>query len=273
MVIRVNKEYFKMNSLENKIIKLLHIDEEIKTAITNGNFLQEKSNIQSFFNKIFEFCEIRLNIKKEIAENPTVIFNDFSLKQVVIKISDQKEFTADMVLKTFDKNSDECIEMTSLNENEINDLSSKILFNWFGPREYIEGLIEIGLLITNVDIPINLKRYVDEARKCYAFQQYNAVNALSRIILEYAMRDIAIRKNYITVIENPLEFYKKYPPKILINKVSKNELKSKVESLYYDELSPQIHGLRNTIDRDIKIELKDTIIIVEELYRKNNLEV
>ncbi len=262
-----------MNLIDKDIIQFLKIDEEIKTQIKNGDFLKEKQKIESFFSKILEFCEIRLEIKKQIAVHPIITFKDTDLKEVVKKISKQNEFTADIVLKTLNKNLDECSEMVNFNENEIDELSSKILFNWFGPREYIEGLIEIGLMVTNVHIPINLKRYIDEARKCYAFQQYNAVNALARIILESAMRDIAIRKKHIILIKNHKQFYKKYPPRKLIKKVSKNALKTRIEKLYYDKLSPQIHGLKNISDSDVKIELKHTIDIIEELYRINSVNV
>jgi len=86
------------------------------------------------------------------------------------------------------------------------------------------------------------------------------------------MRDICVRKRYIEKIENHETFYKKYPPWSLISKVSNKEFKNEITNFYYKKLSPIIHGFKRVHDKDVRIELKNTLNIVEKLYRVNNIE-
>jgi hypothetical protein len=49
-------------------------------------------------------------------------------------------------------------------------------------------------LLVDAHLPRDLIRYVQEARQCFAFQQYNAVVALCRTVMESAARDIERRR-------------------------------------------------------------------------------
>ena len=134
-------------------------------------------------------------------------------------------------------------------------------------------MIGVGGLVTNINVPKILHDYLDEARKCYAFQQYNAVNALSRTILEIAMRDICIRKGLIEDIADPEKSYKKYPPSKLIDYVSTGNRNKNIRKLYYNRLSTLIHGYRSLSNENIGIELRDTMKTIEELYEYHNIKV
>ena len=155
-----------------------------------------------------------------------------------------------------------------LNEDEIDNLGSEYFYSWFSHYEYIKSLYEIEVLIVDIEIPDNLKRFVNEIRKCYAFQQYNAANSLCRTILEITMRDVGIR---IGEIHWPKDgdtknFYKKYPPNIIREKVSNgnDKLKKRIEVLYY-ELSSHIHGYKNNVN----ISIKETLLVIQDIYDYN----
>ncbi|RMF92975.1 MAG: hypothetical protein D6734_11055 [Candidatus Schekmanbacteria bacterium] len=254
-----------MNAIEKKIKELNDIDEELNSQIQHGSFIKDKEKIKVFFGQIEKFLNIRTQIRKEFTSIDAIELKDMNLMKTLRRVSAGEDFIADIVVKELNIKSNED-DQYDLHDQDIDDLAFSTLFSWFGPKEYIEGLIEIGVMVTEVTIPKILIQYLEEARKCYAFQQYNAVNALSRTILEIAMRDICIRKGYIERLVNHKESYKKYPPRKLIDKISSGELKKEIENLYYDKLSPTIHGFRSFLDKNVNIELRNTIRVVEKLY-------
>jgi len=260
----------KMEKLEQQLKKIIEIDNDLKKRIQNEEFFSDIEQFKEFMHKVKQFRKIKLEIQKQFLHHNTIKLKDNILRKILQDISSGKDFYADIVVKILykelSKDNDD-----QLCEQEIWDLSFESLFSWFGPREYIEGLIEIGVVAINTKIPKILSDYLEDARKCYAFQQYNAVNALARVILEIAIRDICIRKKLIQEINDPKEFYKKYPPKTLIRLVANGDLKSKIEDLYYDRLSPLIHGFRSFSSKKVSIELKDTMQLIEKLYEYNNI--
>jgi hypothetical protein len=262
-----------MKTLKEKIKLLQDTDNKLNEIIQGEDFLNSDEKIRSFFEDIFLFNEMLIEVKKEFVQLDIFNLSESNLKSFLKEISSGKKFIADIAIETFGSNILDDIDIRSLDEDEVIQLASETLFSWFGPREYVEGLIEIGVLVTNATLPELLKSYIEEARKCYAFQQYNAVNALARIILEIAMRDICIRKGFIKKMDNNKDSYNKYRPWKLINKVASGKLKERIEILYYEKLSPTIHGFESFLDRDVKIELRNTIQMVEELYELNKIEI
>ncbi|MFC1556954.1 hypothetical protein ACFL6I_19655 [candidate division KSB1 bacterium] len=90
-----------------------------------------------------------------------------------------------------------CIEeyfLDELAESEIEQLGLDLFYSWFSHYEYIEGFCSIGTLILEKGkIPDYLAHFLDEARICYAFQQYSAVYSLCRTILEITVRNVCIK--------------------------------------------------------------------------------
>jgi hypothetical protein len=83
---------------------------------------------------------------------------------------------------------------SSLSEQEIEELGSTLLYSWMSHYEFVEALYEIGsIILATGNVPETLIGFVDEARHCYAFQQYSAVCSLTRSILEVGMRDLAVK--------------------------------------------------------------------------------
>lgn len=80
-----------------------------------------------------------------------------------------------------------------LTEDDFEELGRESLYSWMSHIEYAEGLYRAGALVVACgEIPKNLQSFTSEARLCYAFQQYNAVCALCRTMLEIAVRDLAL---------------------------------------------------------------------------------
>jgi len=258
-----------MSLIKSKIEKITIIDKQIKLLIQKGNFIKNQNIAKDFFNLVDDFIRIRNEIRKEFTHFDSIEIEDQEVIDILRKISSEKDFIADLVINVLDKDSTN--NLHELSDAEIDELSSEVLFSWIGPREYVEGIIEVGVLVTNTTLPKIFQSYLEQARKCYAFQQYDAVNALARIILEIALRDICVQCGYIIELQDHKEFYNKYPPKNLINFVAEGKLKDEIKELYYERLSPKIHGLEYLLDKNVQIELKNTLRLVEKLYDKHRV--
>src|SRR6266478_4801631 len=59
------------------------------------------------------------------------------------------------------------IDLTDL--DDISATGERLLYSWFAPRDYALGLSRVDALIAPVAVPPTLRRFVEEARQCYAF--------------------------------------------------------------------------------------------------------
>jgi hypothetical protein len=114
-----------------------------------------------------------------------------------------------------------------------------------------------------------ISRFVDEAKNCYAFQQYNAVYLLCRTILESCVRNICVRRRLITPRQSnpiPIEKYRWYDLK---DAVAKGALKRQIGDLYSD-LSSLIHGRKVASSKEAKAAFESTLKTVHALYACHN---
>jgi len=137
------------------------------------------------------------------------------------------------------------------------------LYSWFSPANYAASLIKVRVLITRLEIPPDLRSYVEEARQCYALQQYTAVQSLSRTILEVAVNDIGLKLRKFTVEDIDQEQLKM---KKRIEHIAR-DMASDVYS-HYKNLCKVVHG-RTTRAQDGSLgSLIKTIALVQILYER-----
>lgn len=79
----------------------------------------------------------------------------------------------------------------NLSWDELNGLADEHYFPAFSQYDYIQNLMEVGVLIAKIDsLPEHLHKFVTEVKKSYGFQRYLAVVALSRTMIEISIRDL-----------------------------------------------------------------------------------
>ena len=132
-------------------------------------------------------------------------------------------------------------------------------------REYIN----ISSLILSIKVPDILKQFVQEAKYCYAFEQYLAVYSLCRTILESSIRDMCIKKGKIKRDTNNVIDLKKYRIyEDMINKVLDGNLRETIIDIY-GKTSFLIHG-HKTIGRSEALEMfNKTIRTVQDFYKSH----
>jgi hypothetical protein len=84
------------------------------------------------------------------------------------------------------------------NYDELYDLGSEHFYSWFSGIDYAEGMREIPPVVLRAqDVPGQLTRCYDEARRCYVFGQYVAAHATLRTALEVALQDLCRAEGFL----------------------------------------------------------------------------
>ena len=245
--------------LTKDAIELKKTDQLIVKLILEGD-------VEEFTKMMGKFFDLKKKIQKALIDHGTVKIFDSQAQEVLTKIYDEKLFQADKILKGLEDSSGAEFGFGQLDEEEIEKLGSDLFYSWFSHLEYIEALFEIGSLIVGISVPDNLKTYISEARNCYAFQQYNAVYGLCRIILEIAIRHRCERKGIIKRQKEDIFDFDAHRPADLINKATRGDLRTKVKENYVNS-SKLLHGWKTVSADDAKKMFKSTLIVVQELYK------
>ena len=164
-----------------------------------------------------------------------------------------------------------------LTEDDFEDLGRDSLYSWMSHVEYAEGLYRAGALVVACgEIPTNLERFTAEARQCYAFQQFNAVCALCRTMLEISVRDLAIAYGLLPrdsekVSHLSVRGRKPHGPDLqeLIHQITEHsDLRHLRDALHRIRQSTNaiIHGRRSMSESEALRVLKETLSGIHRLY-------
>jgi hypothetical protein len=167
-----------------------------------------------------------------------------------------------------------------LTQEDFEELGSEDLNSWFSHIEYAEGLYRAGALVVACgEVPKNLERFVHEARQCFAFQQYNAVCALCRTMLEIAVRDIAIAHGIVPrdtgkVSHLAARGRKPQGPDLseMIYQITEHsDLRHLRDPLHRvrQATNAVIHGRRFVSEAEALRNLKETLSAIHRLYEAN----
>ena len=174
-----------IQDMVEKALRLKELDKLIIKAIATSDVTQLAKHIT-------EFNTSKKLIRSYALEHPILNMQEIenpSARLIIQKVMSGEPFSVEQAMHG---SAIEEFLKGELDENDIEKLGSDLFYSWFCDYEYIQGLYEIGALTLSCgDVPKNLSRFVDEARHCYTFQQYNAVFSLCRTILEVCIKDIA----------------------------------------------------------------------------------
>jgi len=180
-----------MEDLSTLVLELKDLDRLIIKALI-------ECNGDDFAMYVTRFNENKKSIKTELLKNPVLTFPDVEdsiARKILQSISTGKLLPGEKALKGRPLGE---VFSDELTQEELDKLIFDEFYVWFGPYEYIEKLYSIGSLILAVgQLPKHLKSFVNEARECYAFQQYAAVYSLCRTILEICIKDLCIKYQII----------------------------------------------------------------------------
>jgi hypothetical protein len=152
----------------------------------------------------------------------------------------------------------------------IERLGEELLYSWFSPREYGLELSLVDALILPISVPAPMRVFVEEARQCYAFGQYNAVYSLSRTILESAVNDLCIRAKHMPkrILDEDLFYKEGYSFRKRLSFLSSGSRLERIAG-QYKVLCGVIHGGATADGFESLKALVETLGLVRDLYASN----
>jgi len=256
-----------LNEINQKALRLIELDKLVVKAIA-------AMNIDELVDYVSEFKNTKKFIRSYALEHPLVnmkeIEND-NVRRIIQKIMSNEPFPVEMALSGGSTIKDYL--KGELDEEELEDLGSKLFYSWFSHYEYIQGLYEIGALtISCGKVPANLSRFVDEARHCFTFQQYNAVFSLCRTILEVCVKDVATKHEVLPSDQKNIRYMVSHAPELygLINQLCEQCAAFEVIRVQLHEVrkgtNSIIHGNSIVTRKEAKEMLGKTLVAAHQLY-------
>lgn len=208
--------------------------------------LLDAGDIEDWLNSLYPEFAVAERLRSHLLNSPFVVTDDPAVKQI---LSD--------------------IELTDIENKD--KVGAELLFSWINPAEYVARLAQVTVLITPFQIPANLECFIEEARQCYAFGQYSAVQALSRTILEAAVNDIAVRIKKMPKEALDQDLFMKWPPKKRFLLVAETTFKQVYD--HYRDLCQVVHGLDTSAVSGPLGSLTKTIGFVQHFYERHRIEI
>ena len=252
-----------MASIRDDAIHLAELDRRVVKAV-----IEWKPD--ELAKAIGAYVALKKNLKERLLAQPVVSVDDGGAAEILRKISSGEGLPCDGFIERLEAHADAEGNFGSLDPEDIENLGDALFYSWYSHHDYIAGLNELGSLVLRVSVPETLTRLVDEAKKCYAFEQYNATYGLCRILLEASVRDICFKKQLLPEGADNIVYIEKYKWSELRDKVSFGELRERLKTLY-GELSSLIHA-RKTINREEARQVfAETVQLIQDLYSYHGL--
>lgn len=250
------------NELVQQATLLIETDKKVVRAVVEGDFEKLPSLIS-------EFRDVKIKVNKYFSELTVVESTDDNIRDILSRV--QREFPTDNIIENLERSTGKDISFFELSWDEADEIGSDLLYSWISHYEFVRDIFKVNTLILRATIPDELRQYINEARNCFAFQQYNATISLCRTILEAAAKDICEKKGFFephgeNVIEiNPEKFNQ------LIKSASSGKLKKRAVRLYYRDACPVVHGDKSVTSVEAINTLQKTTEIVQQLYSANKM--
>ena len=252
-----------MASIRDDAIHLAELDRRVVKAVIEWKH-------DELAKAIGAYETLRKNLKERLLAQPVVSVDDGEATEILRKISSGEGLPSDRAIKRLEAYADAKEHIGDFDPEDIEHLGDRFLHSWFSHHEYVAGLNELSSLILRVSVPETLTQLVDDAKKCYAFEQYNATYGLCRILIEASVRDICFKKQLLPEGADNIVYIEKNKGSDFRKKVSAGELGERLKALY-GELSSLIHA-RKTINREeARRGFAETVQLIQDLYSYNGL--
>lgn len=228
-------------TLQDKALRLRDLEGQVVQAIDG--------HTENLHHMLGEYLELKASLKRKILDESAISVEDARAREVLRKIGEAVE---------------------EIDEADIEQLGSDLFYSWYCHQEFLRALAELRSLILRCDTPESVERLVEQIKRCYAFQQYDAAFALCRTLLEASIRDICVRRRLFPDLSANAVLYEKLTWYKLRNKVSTGDLNGKLEDLY-TRLSKVLHARRTVMFNEARDVYLETLRVIEELYEVHKL--
>ena len=193
--------------LEEQVRRWLDLEEKIenlgKKAKASGKAL-EKDDSDRLVEHVVEFVTLERRLISTVADGGVIDhLSDPRVRGAVLRLMEKGRDEIDEEL------SEDPLEM----DDEMQDQAWDLVYALIGsPKELLLNRRRISSIVALAEIPERIRELFEEAKICYVTFQQNAVMALGRMMLEYAVTDIGVRLRLFPEPETVDDFYREYPP-------------------------------------------------------------
>lgn len=226
-------------------------------------------NFDETINTILKYYSLKSELSEFFIDLPVSKINNPQARELLRKIFSPDglhiERMSKAILEILQINSQPEIYFSDKDYRKLQELASDHLYSWFGPYEYVERLLKIGFVILGISVPDSFHKFVDQARQCYAFQQYLAVYSLCRTILEIAVRDVGQKKGKLPHDKGKVkeDILRRFGD--MKNKIVPTFQKDEIGKIY-DKASGLIHGNKIVGESEAVELFERTLKAVYALY-------
>jgi hypothetical protein len=251
----------KIEEITAKALELKELNQRAIEAILSND-------VSRFFDIYDRFYKIRDGLNNDFHHFGVLNINDENARLIINKISTGDTLEIENI---FSKLREMVAEVSETEDGE-DQLFDYDFFDkahqWFSiyydfldifTRRYSFG--PIALKLTKHKF---IDSYINEAFECYSFGSYNALSSMCRTIIEAAMRDIWLCTRKKEKIPDIIA--------VMINELTQkgSTLNKKVWKIY-GKASKVVHGKITRDEEYAKELLKETIIIVKNVYEVHGL--
>ena len=246
------------NKMKEDALRLAELDRLVVRAFMESNF-------DGLTNFIVEFVNLRKMLKKQLMDLPVIEIQNKKAQEILRRLSVGDKLPSEELIQVLEDRIGDNERLEDLDPGEIEDLGNTLFYSWYSHFEYIEGLNEIGSLVLGIHTPKSMEDFVREAKNCYAFQQYNAMYALCRTIIESSVRDICFKRRLFPKRITNVRYIDEYRWCDLRDKVSSGQLNRQLKDIYR-KTSSLIHGRKSVEKEEARDIFIETLKVVHDLY-------
>ena len=237
-------------ALQDDALRLAKLDQQVGQALCEGDVEELR--------RLLPACvELRESLRVQLLDESVISVGDVKAGEILRKVVSGSDLQSDEFIKQLRTHRGGEPAAEDFDDLDTEELGFELFYSWYSHHEYITALTELRPLILRCDTSKGVRRLVGEVKQCYAFQQYNAVFAMCRALLEESAREIGEQRGL-------RRSRGMYGPK-LFKKVSNGALRKKLGGLYH-RLSKVSHALGEAVAEDARKVFQETLSAVEELY-------
>lgn len=250
-------------SLTDELLRLAELDRHVVRAVVEGD-------TDDLGEALGSYMALRQDLRKKLLDRAVATVEDAAAAKVLRKLTSTIGLPSDEIMNRLKRYSESDADDSEFDKEELWHLGSNYFYSWYSHEDYVKALAELRPLIHENDVPDSVSKLLHQVRDTYAFGLYQATYALCRTAIEVAIRDVCVRRSLFPDLGKETVLFEKYHWSRLRDKVSSGMFRERLKK-HYHELSMVLHGRRTVEKEDAQNAFKNTLEIVEQLYRRHGL--
>lgn len=256
-------EYTDM-SIQDDLLKLAELNKRVIQAVLDDDQT-------GLINALTDYQTLRKSLRTHFLDQTTASIDSVDAAEILHKICGGDGLATDKLIESLSSESEPDRPFAEFGDEELAAIGSDLFYSWFSHYEYITGLAELRPLVIRSPVGESVSGLLRQVKDCYAFQQYDAMYALCRTVLEASIRDICLLGKLLPHLSDNEILFEHITWKQLRNAVSSDPIQERRLVCLYSELCSVVHARKSVTKDEARLLFEETIQVVEQLYAAHRL--